>query len=227
MKFDIKIISDTVCPWCYVGKRRVEAGIAAYKAAHPESSDTFAVSWHPYYLDPNAPLDGEDKAARYERRFGAEKFASIQETIGKVGKDVGINFSFAGRTGHTKHSHRLIRFAAQKGPDYQNKIVNELFARYFEKAQDITDKNMLQSAAEAAGLDGTEVKAFLESNEGAEEVENEVLRAQKLGVRGVPNIRINGMFEAPGAVDADIFRQIFEKIAAYTEKGTLDTADLA
>lgn len=218
MKFDIKVISDSVCPWCYVGKRRIEAGIASYKAAHPNSDDIFNITWHPYYLDANAPLAGEVKSDRYKRRFGDAKFAQIQQTIGTVGKEVGINFSFGGRTGHTRDSHRLIRLAGQKGQDTQNRVVDELFKRYFELEQDITSRDMLRSAAEAAGLDGEEVKAYLETDQGAEEVEEEVTRAQQLGVRGVPNIRINGLFEAPGAVEPDVFRQIFEKIAAVTEK---------
>ncbi|KAM0813381.1 putative Thioredoxin-like protein [Seiridium cardinale] len=218
MKFDIKIISDSVCPWCYVGKRRVEAGIAAYRSAHPSSDDTFNVTWYPYYLDANAPFEGEVKADRYKRRFGDAKFGQIQETLGAAGKEVGINFSFGGRTGHTLNSHRLIQLAGQQGQEVQNKVVGELFKRYFELEQDITDKEMLRSAAEAAGLNGEEVKAYLDSDEGVETVEDEVTKAQQLGVRGVPNIRINDMFEAPGAVDADVFRRIFEKIAEVSEK---------
>ncbi|KAH6658253.1 thioredoxin-like protein [Truncatella angustata] len=218
MKFDIKIISDSVCPWCYVGKRRVEAGIASYKAAHPNSSDTFNVSWYPYYLDPNAPVEGEVKADRYKRRFGDAKFAQIEQTLGAVGKEVGIDFSFGGRTGHTRDSHRLIRLAGQKSQETQNRVVDELFKRYFELEQDITSRDMLKSAAEAAGLDGEEVRSYLETNQGAEEVENEVLKARQLGVSGVPNIRINGMFEAPGAVDPDVFKRIFEKIADASAK---------
>lgn len=217
MKFDIKVISDTVCPWCFVGKRRIEAGIAAYKSANPNSQDTFSISWHPYYLDASAPVEGEEKRARYLRRFGEAKFATIQETLAAAGRDVGIQFSFGGRTGHTRDSHRLIRLAGQKGEEVQNRVVNELFTRYFEKEQDITDRAMLRSAAETAGMDGDAVGAYLESNEGVEEVEDEVVRAQQMGVRGVPNIRINGLFEAPGAVDADIFRQIFEKIRSLGE----------
>jgi predicted DsbA family dithiol-disulfide isomerase len=224
MKFDIKIISDTVCPWCYVGKRRIDAGIAAYRAANPSrTDDTFSISWHPFYLDPGAPVAGEDKAARYERRFGAAKFAAIRENLAAAGCDAGIAFSFGGRTGHTRDSHRLIRFAGQQqqqGDDseaMQNRVVAELFARYFEREADITDRAVLRAAAEAAGLDGDEVARYLASDEGVDEVEDEVLRAQQLGVNGVPNIRINGLFEAPGAVDADIFRQIFEKIAEVSE----------
>jgi predicted DsbA family dithiol-disulfide isomerase len=218
MKFDIKIISDSVCPWCYVGKRRVEAGIASYKAAHPNSSDTFNVSWHPFYLNPNAPVEGEVKADVYKRKFGEAKFAQIEQTLGAAGKEAGINFSFGGRTGHTRDSHRLIRLAGQKGQETQNRVVDEIFKRYFELEQDITSRTMLESAAEAAGLDGDEVKSYLDSDHGIEEVEDEVLRAQELGVSGVPNIRINGMFEAPGAVDPDVFKRIFEKIAEVSEK---------
>ncbi|ETS76216.1 hypothetical protein PFICI_11603 [Pestalotiopsis fici W106-1] len=213
MKFDIKIISDSVCPWCYVGKRRLEAGIAAYKSAHPGSDDTFSISWHPFYLDPNAPRESEVKRDRYVRRFGEARFAQVQQTLAAVGRDAGISFSFGGRTGHTQDSHRLIRYARhQGGADAQNRVVDELFKRYFELEQDITDQATLRSAAEAAGLDGDEVKRYLDSDEGIDEVEAEVTRAQQVGVTGVPNIRINGQFEAPGAVDADVFKQIFEKL---------------
>ncbi|KAI4594752.1 hypothetical protein KJ359_007555 [Pestalotiopsis sp. 9143b] len=219
MKFDIKIISDTVCPWCYVGKRRLEAGIAAYKSAHPNSDDVFTVSWYPFYLDPTAPMTGESKAGRYIRKFGEARWPQIQKTLSDAGRESGIDFKFGGQTGHTRESHRLIRFAGRTGgPELQNKVVDELFRRYFEQEQDITARATVQGAAEAAGLDAAEVERYLDSEEGIAEVEGEVARAQQLGVSGVPNIRINGQFEAPGAVDADVFKQIFEKLAERAQQ---------
>ncbi|KAH8664458.1 thioredoxin-like protein [Xylariales sp. PMI_506] len=219
MKFDIKIISDSVCPWCYVGKRRLEAGIAAYRAAHAGRGDTFSVSWHPFYLQPDAPAVGVDKRTRYRERFGDAKAEAIFERLAGVGDEVGIKFSFGGKTGHTRDSHRLIRSSSESGDgdanEVQSRVVDELFRRYFELEQDITSRAMLREAAEAAGLDGDEVQAYLETDQGLAEVDEEVERAQALGVHGVPNIRINGMFEMPGAVEPDMFRQVFEKVAAY------------
>jgi predicted DsbA family dithiol-disulfide isomerase len=214
-RFDIKIISDTVCPWCYMGKKRLEAGIAAYRAAHPESQsqDTFSVTWHPFYLDPSAPTKGVDKAQRYRDRFGAERVESMFARMSDMGREVGINFKFGGLTGNTRDSHRLIRYAMlQGGEEVQNRVVDQLFSKYFENEGDITSRDVLREAAVKAGLDGDEVGKFLESGEGTKEVEQEVVEAQLSGVHGVPNIRVNGVLELPGAVEPEIFKQVFEKV---------------
>lgn len=120
---------------CYVGKQKLEKGIAAYKAIHPSSIDTFSVEWLPFYLNPGAPKEGIDKQQMYNAKFGPERTRMMQERLASVGKDVGIKFKFGGRTGNTRDSHRLIQLAKTSGPDVQKKTVESLFEAYFEHEQ--------------------------------------------------------------------------------------------
>ncbi|KMU79878.1 FRNE protein [Coccidioides immitis RMSCC 3703] len=213
--FSIKIVSDTVCPWCYVGKKRLEKAIKLYRAAHPESNDTFSISWFPFYLNPNSPKSGIDKQAYYHQRFGPERSRMMQSRLEQVGQAEGINFKFGGRTGNTRDSHRLIQLAKTRGEDTQTRVVEELFAAYFENEGDITSHDTLTKAAVKAGLGEAEVKAWLESDQGGPEVDKEVQDAQRSFVSGVPNFTIQGKYEIGGAEDPQAFLEIFETI----EKG--------
>jgi len=210
--FNISIVSDTVCPWCYVGKNKLERGISAYKAAHPSSNDTFSITWLPYYLNPDAPKTGIDKRAYYKSKFGEDRTAMIFDRLSAVGKDVGINFKFGGKTGNTRDSHRLIQLGKTKGADTQTKVVEALFQSYFENEQDITDRKVLEDAGVKAGLEREEVKAWLESDKGGPEVDKEVREARMNNITGVPNFTLQGMYEIGGAQDPDAFKRIFEKI---------------
>ncbi|TVY48466.1 hypothetical protein LOCC1_G001933 [Lachnellula occidentalis] len=131
-QFNIEVVSDTVCPWCYVGKQKLEKAISAYKTQHPDSNDTFSTTWMPFYLNPGAPKVGVDKTAYYRSKFGDDRTELIFERLSQVGKDMGINFKFGGKTGNTRDSHRLIQLGKLKSPAIQTRVVEELFAAYFE-----------------------------------------------------------------------------------------------
>ena len=111
----------------------------------------------------------------------------ITERLTAVGKDAGINFSFGGKTGHTRDSHRLVELAETKGADVQTRVVEELFRSYFEEEGDITSSEVLRQAGVRAGLEEVEVKDWLESDKGGDEVDNKITKAQIRGVSGVPN----------------------------------------
>jgi predicted DsbA family dithiol-disulfide isomerase len=96
-----RLVSDTVCPWCYVGKKKLEKAISSFQASHPDSHDTFSTTWAPFYLDPTSTKEGEDKQERYARRFGAQRTQMMQQRLSTVGKQVGIDFKYGGRTGNT------------------------------------------------------------------------------------------------------------------------------
>ncbi|MCJ1320755.1 hypothetical protein MMC15_006096 [Xylographa vitiligo] len=210
--FKISIVSDTVCPWCYVGKNKLDRGIAAYKAAHPSAADTFSITWNPFYLNPDAPSTGIDKSNYYKTKFGEQRTAMIFERLSSIGKEVGINFKFGGLTGRTRDSHRLIQLGKKKGPDVQTRTVEELFSSYFENEQDITSHKVLEEAAVRAGLDRGEVKSWLQSDNGGKEVDREVREAQMKNISGVPNFTLQDMYEIGGAQDPENFVRIFEKI---------------
>lgn len=212
-KFTIAITSDNVCPWCYVGKKKLERGISLYKSAHPSSDDTFSVTWLPFYLNPAAPAVGVDKRSYFESKFGREKASMIMERLTAVGKDAGINFSFGGKTGNTRDSHRLVELGKRKGgPDVQTRVVEELFKSYFEEEGDITSHDVLREAGVKAGLDEAEVEDWLGGDKGGDEVDNEVSEAQIRRVSGVPNFVLQERYEIGGAQDADAFVKVFERV---------------
>ena len=211
--FSISVVSDTVCPWCYIGKRRLESGIAAFLKKHPEQSNaTFKISWHPFYLNPNAPKDSIQKEEMYAAKFGPQRANMIFDRLRGAGDEAGIEFKFGGKTGNTRDSHRLLAFAAEKEGDAQDKVVNNLFRAYFEEEKDITDHTVLLDAAKEAGLPEDEVKKLLQSDQEGPTVDNEVMSAQKMGVTGVPNFTIQDMFVVEGAQEPNAFVQLFERV---------------
>ena len=198
-----------------MGHRKLLRGINAYKAAHPTSSDTFMTSWKPFYLDPLAPVPSVDKRERYYSRFGSRQRAHAAfDRLGAIGKDLGINFSFSGKTGNTRDSHRLIQLAKTKSEHVQTKVVEELFTAYFEKEKDITSHEVLREAGVNGGLEEHEVKQWLESDMGGKEVDEEVEEAQMRDIHGVPYFTFQDKYEISGAQDEKGFVQIFEKIKA-------------
>lgn len=201
----------SVAAWCYVGKKRLEKGIAAYKEKYPDSNDTFSTSWFPFYLNPDAPKSA-DKQQLYESKFGKERTAMMQVRMSELGKAEGINFKYGGKTGNTRDSHRLLQLGKTKGPLVQTRIIEELFAAYFENEKDITSRDVLTEAGVRAGLDKKEVKEWLKSDQGGPEVDREVVQARQQHITGVPNFTINDKYEIGGAQEPAAFVQIFERL---------------
>ncbi|KAF2422841.1 thioredoxin-like protein [Tothia fuscella] len=216
--FNIEIVSDTVCPWCYVGHKKLQSAISEYKSTHPDrSSDTFTTTWKPFYLNPASPKISVDKAEMFASKFGRERSEAIFQRLSSVGQSVGIDFKFGGKTGNTRDSHRLIQLGKRKGPEVQTRVVEELFRRYFEEERDITDVNMLVEAAGKAGIEGKEAREWLEGEGGGKEVDREVDEARDEGVSGVPHFTINRKFEVEGAQDKGAFVRLFERVVQQEE----------
>ncbi|KAI8943910.1 DSBA-like thioredoxin domain-containing protein [Xylaria longipes] len=211
--FNIKIVSDTICPWCYVGKKRVDRAIELYRKTYPAGhDDTFTVTWAPFYLDPTLPAVGVPNMERMAQKFGPERLEMIKQRLTAIGKEEGINFAFSGRVGNTRDSHRLIQLGKTKGNDVENRVVTELFKSYFEGDGDITSYATLIAAGEKAGLVTSEIKEWLETGKGGAEVDREVQEAYADGVSGVPNITIQGTHNIGGAQEAEVFMAAFAKI---------------
>lgn len=208
--YKIDIVSDTVCPWCYVGKNRLDLAIKQHQAKNP--SDTFETTWYPFYLNPDAPKS-VDKQEYYVRKFGPQRTEMMQKHLAQVGKQVGIDFGFEGKTGNTRDSHRLIQLAKTKGPEMQTKVVESLFNSYFEANEDITDKEVIIKRGAQAGLDESEAREWINSDKGGPEVDREVIEAQSKMISGVPNFTINGQFDIQGAQEPMAFLQVFGKVS--------------
>ena len=150
----VAIVSDTICPWCYIGKRRFERARAGRPAG-------LAVEWRPFQLNPDMPADGVDRQRYMVAKFGSEeRVAEIFGAIEQAGESEGIQFVFdrIARTPNTVDSHRLIEFAGQRGA--QDQVVEALFRRYFEQGEDIGDRTVLEAAAVDGGLNKDEVRRF-------------------------------------------------------------------
>ncbi|KAF1809421.1 DSBA oxidoreductase [Eremomyces bilateralis CBS 781.70] len=208
-QFNIQVVSDNVCPWCYMGKKRLDKAIQQYTSKYPDSQDTWNITWKPFYLNPHAPKASVDKAEYYQSKFGPERTRGIFANLSQLGLSEGIHYKFGGRTGNTRDSHRLVQLGRERG--LGTRVIEELFKGYFENEQDITSHGFLQTAGEAAGLDAAEVRDWLGSDKGGKEVDREVQEAYEEGVSGVPNFTVGG-YEIPGAQEPVAFVKLFERI---------------
>ncbi|KAJ5584146.1 thioredoxin [Penicillium hispanicum] len=227
--FKIQIISDTVCPWCFVGYRRLSRAIAAHQGNHP--NDTFDVSWRAFYLNPASPTyPGVNKQEMYSVKFGAARSAAMFSRLSSVGASEGIAFRFGGNTGSTRDSHRLLWYAGQEESKragasaprsaagsvvvggLQTRVVENLFRAYFEEEKNITDPAVLIEAAVGAGLDRGEVERLLESDAGGAEVDSEAQTASRRLVTGVPYFSVQGKYSVEGADEPETFLEVFERV---------------
>jgi predicted DsbA family dithiol-disulfide isomerase len=185
---DIAIVSDVICPWCYVGKRRFENALASIGAA-----SRVRVTWHPFELNPQMPKGGMERREYRMRKFGSlERSHQLDAQIAAAGAREGIAFRFdrVTRTPNTFDAHRLIGRAGHLG--IQDRLQEALFRAYFTDGRDVGEAGVLADLAVECGMDRAEVLAFLSGNEGAAEVRAEEAAAHRAGVTGVPAFFANG-----------------------------------
>ncbi len=216
----IDIISDTVCPWCYIGKRRFERAAAE----RPEMDVT--VSWRPYQLNPDMPEEGMDRHEYVTTKFGGEENA--RETYERVrlvgeGEDIPFAFDLVQRTPNTVDSHRLIRWAG--GAGVQDAVVEKLFQRYFLEGADIGDAEVLMEIAEEVGMDGDLVGDLLERGDDREEVQAENQQLREMGVSAVPCFIVDSKYVVMGAQEPETFLQLFESMENDAAAAEDDNAD--
>ena len=203
----IDIFSDTVCPWCWIGKRRLERTLEARPDLDPETI------WHAFQLNPTMPAEGMDRKAYLEAKFGgAGNARAIYGRVMAEGARESLPFDFGAipRTPNTLDSHRLVRWAARQ-PLGQTPMVEALFNAYFAQGQDIGDVEVLAGVAAAAGYDGSGARALLAGDEGRTEVTREDMPARGAGITGVPCFILDGKVAVPGAVEPDVLLRVFEQ----------------
>ena len=203
----VEVYSDIVCPWCYVGKRRLERALAQLNGgAHAR------ITWRPFQLNPTMSSDGMDRATYLKAKFGSlENFGRMEEQLLAAGVEERIPFAFEKiqRTPNTFVAHRLVWYAAQQGK--QDAMVEALFRAYFLEGQNIGDVMTLTQVAAEAGLDRTETEKLLESENGVVEVKAEEAVGRQLGIRRVPYFVFNGRISISGAQPPDIFVTAIEQ----------------
>jgi predicted DsbA family dithiol-disulfide isomerase len=210
-RITIDVVSDVVCPWCYLGKARLELAIA-------EVQDEVGVdiNWRPYRLNPDYPPEGVDQKKSLEEKLGgAERVAQAHKMLTDFGKEVGINFNFeAIKIGpNTLDAHRLIHWAMIEDRDKADKVVNGLFKANFEEGRNVGDHAVLLDVAENAGLDRAVTASLLASDADKVLVVEEIESAQKMGVNGVPFFIFDQQYAVSGAQTPDILAGALRDIA--------------
>ena len=200
MKIDV--ISDVVCPWCFIGRRRL--GTALSLLAEREPGIRPLVSWHPFQLNPDLPPEGIDRSAYLEAKFGGRARAGeIYERVRAAGKTVGIDFAFdrIERQPNTLDAHRLIAWAQAQGS--AEDVVEQLFRAYFLEGRFVGERAVLAAIAGEAGFDSVAAGAMLASEEGAETIAAMDRRVRELGVGGVPFFIFDDRVAVSGAQEPE------------------------
>ncbi|MBS1508735.1 MAG: DsbA family oxidoreductase [Bacteroidetes bacterium] len=213
----IDIVSDVVCPWCYIGKRRIERAMDQLK-----DQFDFEVEYHPFELNPNMPKEGSNQKEYLATKFGGEeRYQQITGHVTSVAAQEGLKFDFANQqvSPNTLNAHRLIAFAKREGKQPQMK--EALMSAYFEQGVDLSKNKNLVAIAVKQGLDETRVTDFLNSDELTDEVKMEEHINVQRGISGVPFYIIDNKYGVSGAQASETFvkalTEIGSKIPAATE----------
>ena len=205
----IEIYSDVICPWCYIGKRRLDSALAT-----PACADVDVV-WRPFQLYPNLPAAGMSRDEYLERRYGEKADpARAPRVIVAEGADAGITFDYGAirRMPNTLTAHRLLDYAErQSGADVQHQLAEVLFRYYFCEGRDVGDVDTLGEAASAAGLDGPDARRYLDERADEDFMRARIRTAFEIGVVSVPCYLLGGGFMLPGAQSSDVMLQFIER----------------
>jgi predicted DsbA family dithiol-disulfide isomerase len=213
----IDIVSDVICPWCFIGKRRLERALAMAPQADLQ------IAWRPFQLNPDMPAEGMERAAYLQAKFGAARGGSMYAQVTAAGADEGIAFAFdrITRTPNTMKAHRLIRRAAETAR--QDAMVEALFRAYFLDGEDLGDDAALARIAQAAGFTAGDTVAYLASDVDEAETRREDSFAREVGIGGVPCFIIDRKFALSGAQPPEAFLEVFELARREAETPTPDT----
>jgi predicted DsbA family dithiol-disulfide isomerase len=208
MTLNVDITSDVICPWCYIGKRRLE------KAVVLSGQQDVRVRWHPFQLNPHMPKEGMNRKDYRTAKFGSwEHSLGLDAQVQTAGATEGIIFAFdrIARTPNTFDAHRLIWLAGREG--VQDAVVEALFRAYFTEGQDISHATVLLDVVAQAGLDRNRAEAILNGEEGLTAIRTAEEQARRTGVQGVPFFIINRTVVLSGAREPSAFLDAFEQAA--------------
>lgn len=208
----LDILSDPICPWCFIGKTNLEQALANVPH-HP-----FVIEWHPFQLNPDMPDDGMDRRDYLEGKFGGKDaavkaYAPVVEYAEKLG--LNINFEGMKRTPNTLDAHRLIHWAGIE--QKQNQAVDALFTAYFVEARDIGDHDVLADIADSIGMDASVVRKLLSSDADREDIRNRDAHSRKMGVNSVPTFIVASQHAVPGAQPPEMWEKVIADILSQLE----------
>ena len=210
----LDIISDPICPWCYIGKANLDRALEA-AGDHP-----FEIEWHPFQLNPDMPAGGMDRREYLELKFGGKEgaikaYAPVVEAAGKAGLQ--IDFAAIGRTPNTLDAHRLIHWAGIEGR--QTPVVAALFRAYFVEARDIGEIDVLADIADGCGLDAAMIRQLLQGDSDREEIRARDAWAREHGVTGVPTFVVDHRHAVPGAQPPELWARVIGEIGVQQASG--------
>ena len=208
----LDIISDPICPWCYIGKTLLDRALEA-EPEHP-----FEIEWHPFQLNPDMPLVGMDRRAYLEGKFGGkEQAVKVYGQIDQHARDVGLELDLGAikRTPNTLNAHRLIHWAGIE--QRQSMVISALFRAYFKEGRDIGDVEVLADLADTCGMDAAVVQRLLATDEDLEGIREKDAGFRKMGVNSVPTFIIAGQHAVPGAQSVEVWRNVITDIKSQIE----------
>jgi predicted DsbA family dithiol-disulfide isomerase len=207
----VDIVSDTICPWCYLGKRRFEAALAK----RPDLD--VLIRWHPYQLDPTIPPEGVNHRERLAAKFGSTaRIDAAHERLRRLGEPLGLHYAFdrIPRTPNTLAAHALARWAYERGgAALQGRMIDRLFRAFFEDGQDLTDPDVLACLAGEVGLPAEEVRDRLAARADFEALRTEIDGWRRAGIDAVPTFVFDGHLAVSGAQDVDTFVRVLDRVA--------------
>jgi predicted DsbA family dithiol-disulfide isomerase len=203
------VVSDIVCPWCYIGKRRLEA------ATRLNPGIKVDINWRPYFLNPWIPREGIDRKTYLETKFGSvERYAAIAQRVAAAAAQEGLTYGSdkISRQPNTLDCHRIIRWAS--GVTDPGRVKQRLMDLYFAEGADLTDPNVLVKAADDCGMDGDEVRRLLATDTDVKLIEGEAEAAKEAGIDGVPCFIFGGSIVVTGAQSPEHLASAIERAAA-------------
>lgn len=211
----LDVVSDVMCPWCYIGKRRLEKALELV-----DPSIKVEIDWKPFQLDATLPEEGKDRQQYLEEKFGSkasadDKYAAIKAA--GLSENIPFDFDAIKLSPNTLNAHRVIAWAGEAGHHRQDRVVERLFKAYFSEGKNIGDKAVLSEAAGEAGMDPSAVATRLETDEGLAEAQQAVAHAHQIGVTGVPCFIIEQKYGVSGAQDPKVLANAITQIAANTD----------
>lgn len=210
-RITVDIVSDVVCPWCYLGKARIEQAIA-----NLEGEIAVEVNWRPYQLNPDIPPEGVDHKSHLAAKLGGQAAVDrAHEMLTNLGLESGIRFNFDAVkiSPNTLDAHRLLRWAAIEGGDHQNQAADLLFRANFEEGRNVGDRAVLLDIAEKAGLDRSVVSTLLATDADKDTVNEEIGLAREMGVNGVPCFILDKKYAVMGAQSVEVLTNALREVA--------------
>lgn len=207
----IDVLSDPICPWCFIGKTHLDRALAA------EPDVAVTIQWHPFQLNPDMPAGGMGRRDYLETKFGGKEAAvRAYAPVVEHAADAGLNIDFEGmqRTPNTLDAHRLIHWAGIESK--QNAMVDALFQAFFVDARDIGDHDVLADVADSIGMDAAVVRKLLNSDADCADIQRRDQEARKMGVQSVPTFIVAGKHAVPGAQKPELWQRVLRDIKAQT-----------